>query len=259
MNNSNEIVSIEVHLANRLLESMNEKVFWVAPQKKESVQTVMFAVAYEILAAFNIVPTFELVNLTVDKKLKSFKLFDTNPNTSGYFSNRTIPYPRHTTTPQYLKERIIAACLKKEILTLLTEDAATLVPIMADLIHIIEQFQTRADNQILNHWRKEEDSILIDDIVSILDTRHIKIMDFLDYGKKQKNHMQISDYSFQKYSHNKSEIIHYNFFKIDHSKLLYQDFAHQNQNNIMDLLARACPKFSDLQPNFAISLNIYSF
>ncbi|MDQ2995296.1 MAG: hypothetical protein M3R00_10235, partial [Pseudomonadota bacterium] len=135
-----EIVNAEVSLANCLLGSMNEKLLWVTPEKQATVHTVMYAMAYEIFAAFNIKPSYELVNLTADRQLKSFKLFDTNHNTHGYNPIRTIPLPRCRTSAQHLNDSIAAAVIREEIRTLLTEDEATLVPIVLDLLKIIAEF-----------------------------------------------------------------------------------------------------------------------
>lgn len=247
MSKLKETVTTDMFLANCLLGSMNEKLYWVAPEKKDVVHTFMYAMAYEIFSAFNIQPSIEFVNLTQDKQLKSFKLFASNTGRRGHNSAGTIPCPKWQATPQYLNERIRAACVRKEILILLLEDTETLMPIVIDLIKIIDQFLAAEGKRNLNLWWGKQYAILADEKTPTIKSEWWKSISinhtFFEYDKIKSQYTKSHDpymlhSNLLKPSPEKPHIINYtSFFNISEKKRLNPAFAN-NQVQIFDHLAR---------------------
>ncbi len=252
MSKLKEIKTADVYFGNCLLGSMNEKLYWVAPEKKEAVQTVMFAMAEEIFAAFNILPSRKLVKLTKDKQLKSFKLFSTHSDRRGLYPVKTIPCLGLQTSLQSLKEKIIAAGIRKEILLLLLEDPETLVPIVADLIKIIDHYLAEQEKQTLSHFWEEKLAILPHEKKPTTEDKYwkqkhlnpVKISHiFFSYTSHNKDQNNISpdalysDHTLLKSTFEKHQLITYtHFFKMRETIINYADAF--NQHQILDQLGR---------------------
>lgn len=252
MSKLKEIKTADIYFGNCLLGSMNEKLYWVAPEKKEAVQTVMFAMAEEIFAAFNIVPSLELVKLTKDKQLISFKLLSTHSNRRGLYPFDTIQCQGLHVSLQSLKEKIMAAGIRKEILTLLIEDPETLVPIVADLIKIIDHFLAEQEKQTIIHFWEDKLAILPDEKTPTIKSEYWKqkhltpelisqIFFSYDSYKTHKNNIShealYSDHKLLKSTPEKHHLITYtHFFKLNQNKINYA--AEFNQHQILDEFAR---------------------